>query len=136
MRTTAILAASLIVAIPTASAMAADIENGEKLYQDFLCYSCHGYNGTNLSVPLANDLSGILATEAVFIAFLRQRAELAPDTASRAMPNYDDTVLSDSQAKDLYAYIKTLRDNTPEVADDVLMQQILDAAKSDKPSGE
>ena len=52
------------------------------------------------------------------------------------MPNYDAAALSDEDARDLFAYIKTLRDIPPEVSDDPLMQKVLDAAKADQPSGE
>ena len=120
----------------SSQAVAQDVDNGAQIYFDYLCYSCHGYNGTNLSVPLANGLSGITANEDVFIAFLRQRADLNPATATRAMPNYDAAALSDEDARDLFAYIKTLRDIPPEVSDDPLMQKVLDAAKADQPSGE
>jgi cytochrome c553 len=125
-----------LIAVLATSAFAQDIGEGEKIYIDYKCYSCHGYNGTNLSVPLANGLSGITVNEAVFITFLRQRADVNPPNATRAMPNYDASVLSDEMARDLYAYIKTLRDNPPEVSDDPVMQEMLDAAKADRPSGE
>ena len=118
------------------SAGAQDVASGEKLYQDYLCYSCHGYNGTALRQPLTDDLSGIMANETVFIAFLRQRADMNPDTASNSMPNYSVATLGDQQAKDLYAYISNFEDKPPEVKDDPLMQEILDAAKARDPSGE
>jgi mono/diheme cytochrome c family protein len=132
-RSTLAIIAAMLAALP---ALAQDVGSGARIYQDYKCYSCHGYNGTNLTVPLANDLSGIMVNEDVFIAFLRQRAELNPATASRAMPNYAESVLSDAQAKDLYAFIKTLEDDPPEVDADPLMQQILNAAKAQDPSGE
>jgi len=113
-----------------------DVAAGETYYQEYLCYSCHGYGGTNLDQPLANGLSGIMVNESVFITFLRQRDDVNPATATRAMPNYAVSALSDQKAKDLYAYIKTLKDSPPEVADDPLMQTILDAAKAQQPSGE
>ena len=126
----------LICAALVTNAVAQDVADGEKIYHDYKCYSCHGYNGTNIFVPLANDLSGITVNEDVFIAFLRQRADVNPATATRAMPNYDASVLNDKMAKDLYAYIKTLRDKSPEVSDDPLMQKVLDAAKADRPTGD
>lgn len=110
-----------------------DASNGERLYEDFLCYSCHGYNGTSPRRPLANDVSGIMANESVFISFLRLRGDMNPDTATNTMPNYSAAALSDVQARDLYAYIKSLKDDPPEVADNELMQQILGAAKEKKP---
>ena len=118
------------------SAFAQDVDSGANLYQEYLCYSCHGYNGAASRRPLTNDLSGIMVNEAVFISFLRQRAELNPVIATNSMPNYAATTLSDAQAKDLYAYIRTFKDNPPEVKDDPLMQEILDAAKARDPAGE
>jgi cytochrome c553 len=126
--------AALILAAGAASAQ--DVASGEKLYYDYLCYSCHGYNGTALRRPLTNDLSGIMANETVFIAFLRQRADMNPETASNSMPNYSAATLSDRQARDLYAYINQFEDNPPEVKDDPLMQEILDATKARDPAGE
>jgi mono/diheme cytochrome c family protein len=59
-----------------------------------------------------------------------------PEIATNSMPNYAATTLSDPQARDLYAYIRTFKDNPPEVKDDPLMQEILDAAKARDPAGE
>lgn len=132
----------LTILIPIVAGLAAapvysqDADAGARIYQDYLCYSCHGHNGTALRKPLTNGLSGITVNEAVFIAFLRQRADLNPTTATNSMPNYDAATLSDEQAKHLYAYIKTLKDDPPAVAEDPLMQQILEAAKAQDPSGE
>lgn len=117
------------------SAFAQDVEKGAQLYQDYLCYSCHGHNGTSPLRPLANDLSGILTNEDLFISYLRLRADVNPATATRAMPNYSEAALSDDKARDIYAFVKTFIENPPEVADDPLMQQILDAAKAREPSG-
>lgn len=125
-----------ILVIMAGVTSAQDVGNGAKLYYDYLCYSCHGYNGTAMRRPLTNDLSGIMANETVFIAFLRQRADMNPDTASNNMPNYSAATLSDRQARDLYAYISEFEDNPPEVKDDPLMQEILDATKARDPAGE
>lgn len=125
-----------VLILVASSASAQDLASGEKLYYDYLCYSCHGYNGTALRRPLTNDLSGIMANETVFIAFLRQRADMNPETASNNMPNYSAATLSDRQARDLYAYISEFEDNPPEVKDDPLMQEILDATKARDPAGE
>ena len=126
----------LAIAVFATPIAAQDVEKGARVYQDYFCYACHGVNGTNLNVPLANDMSGMLLNESVFRTFLRQRADLNPANASRAMPNYDASVLNDQQVRDLYAYIKTLQDDPPEVADDNLMQEIIESAKAGKPSGE
>ena len=125
-----------ILALFSGSVFAQDVDSGEALYQEYLCYSCHGYNGTSLRRPLTNDLSGIMINESVFISFLRQRADMNPETATNSMPNYAAATLSDEQASDIYAYIRTLEDNPPKVKDDPLMQEILDAAREQSPSDE
>lgn len=130
--------AALILAIlllPTAG-LGQDPGNGKQLYQEYMCYSCHGYNGTSPIRPLANDVSGIMTNEALFLTYLRLRSDVNQVTATRSMPNYAESTLSDEQAKDIYAYIKTFQEDSPEVADDPLMQQILDAAKARKPADE
>ena len=43
---------------------------------------------------------------------------------------------SDEQALDIYAYIKSVKDDPPEVEDNPVMQQILDAAKARGPGNE
>lgn len=129
-----IIAGSLFLLCGVASAQ--DVDKGEQLYKEYLCYSCHGYNGTSPIRPLANELSGIMTNEALFLTFLRLRTDFNPASASRNMPNYSEASLSDDQARDIYAYVKTFIDEPPEVADDPLMQQILDAAKAKEPSGE
>lgn len=126
-----VLIASMLLSIPVSGQ---DVKSGEKLYEDFLCYSCHGYNGTSPRRPLVNDASGIMASESVFISFLRLRGDMNPDTATNSMPNYSQDALSDAQARDIYAYIKTLTDEPPEVADIPVMQQILDAARAKNPA--
>ena len=130
-----------VIAIPVVffllcgAASGQDIDSGEKLYMDYLCYSCHGYNGATPRRPLTNGVSGIMVSEEVFLTFLRLRGDMNPDLATNTMPNYAESTLSDDQARDIYAYIKTFRDDPPEVADDPLMQQILDAAKAKNPAG-
>ena len=90
--------------------------NGVKVYLEQGCYSCHGYNGTG-RYPLANDVSGIMFDENIFLAFLRQRADISPTSASNRMPNYSVEVLNDEDAKDVYRYIKTFIDKPPEIDD-------------------
>ena len=106
-----------------------DAEKGEQLYYNFACYSCHGYNAT-MRVPLVGDASGIMSSEQIFLTFLRLRAEQNPTNPKNDMPNYDASTLSDEQALDIYAYIKSLKDDPPALADNPVMQEILDAAKA------
>jgi cytochrome c553 len=131
----AFIAVSLYLILASNLAHAQDADNGAQLYKEYLCYSCHGYNGTSPIRPLANDLSGIMSSEDLFLTFLRLRSDVHSVTATRAMPNYSEAALSDDKARDIYAYVKTFIDEPPEVADDPLMQQILDAAKAKDPAG-
>ena len=105
-----------------------DAQQGAELYYDFACYSCHGYNAT-MRVPLVGDASGIMSSEAIFLNYLRLRAEQNPTNPKNSMPNYSADTLSDAQARDIYAYIISLVDDPPEVADNRIMQEMLEAAK-------
>jgi hypothetical protein len=44
------------------------------------------------------------------------------------MPNYSEAVISDKQAKDIYAYMKTFKDNPPEIEDISVLKEILENA--------
>jgi len=120
---------SLLIAT---SACAGDQEKGAAVFNEHGCYSCHGYGGLGRT-PLVNNVSGMLVNETVFINFLRQRAELNPTLPANSMPNYGVNALSDEQARDVYAYIRTLTDNPPETQDIPTFVTILDAAKADRP---
>ena len=106
---------------------AINTENGASLYLDHGCYSCHGYNGSGRH-PIANNMSGIMSSEALFITFLRLRADLNPLKPSNSMPNYSEAVINDEQAQDLYAYINTLTDNPPQIENIPILKNILDNA--------
>jgi len=112
-----------------------DAEEGKQLYYNFACYSCHGYNAT-MRVPLIGDASGIMGSESVFLTYLRLRADQNPINPKNSMPNYSVSTLSDEQALDIYAYIKSLKDASPEVEDNPVMQEILDAARARSPGAE
>ncbi len=105
-----------------------DPEKGVELFYDFACYSCHGYNAT-MRVPLVGATSGIMSSETLFLSYLRLRADQNPINPKNSMPNYAVSTLSDEQALDIYAYINSLVDDPPEVADNPVMQEMLEAAK-------
>jgi mono/diheme cytochrome c family protein len=102
---------------------------GKKLYYDHACYSCHGFNGETGARAFVPNWPANLATERSFIAFLRGRANVAPVQPSTAMPNYPVESVSDAQAKDIYAYIRTFKSAQPPVEKIPVMNQILAAAK-------
>jgi len=97
------------------SAPSGNTTNGAALYLKDGCWECHGYSGANGSgAPLV--LSGL--NESGFVRYLRN-----PRTTG--MPLYSTKVLSDAEAADLYAYIKTFK--RPVDAKDIpLLQQIID----------
>lgn len=102
---------------------------GKALYYDHACYSCHGFNGETGARPFVPNWPANLATERSFIAFLRGRANVAPVRPSTAMPNYPAASLSDAQARDVYAYIRSFKSEPPSIEKIPVMNQILAAAK-------
>ena len=102
---------------------------GKKLYYDHACYSCHGFNGETGARPFVPNWPANLATERSFTAYLRGRASVAPVQPSTAMPNYPVESLSDTQARDIYAYIRSFKSAPPTAEKIPVMSQILGAAK-------
>ena len=118
-----------IYAQTTSNATTGEAGRGEQIYKNRACYGCHGYNGTGRT-PLANGASGILTNEDIFINYLRLRADQNPVLPRTTMPNFPESSLSDDEAKALYAYIMSLTDNPPEVADIPALREILEAAEA------
>ena len=114
---------------PPTSPVTGNAVAGKTLYEAYSCYACHGYNGETGRAFVGN-WTGNLATEAAFIAFLRGRANLAPVQPSTSMPNFSASTLSDAQAKDIYAHIRTFRSHAPENGADIpVFNEILGAAR-------
>ncbi|HTR37588.1 MAG TPA: cytochrome c [Bryobacteraceae bacterium] len=104
---------------------------GKKLFYSYGCYACHGYNGeTGYRAFVGN--WGHLANEQEFITFLRQRVNVAPVVPSDRMPNFSPNVMSDKQAKDIYAYIRTFKSSAPPLKDIPTLNAIVAAAKREK----
>ena len=106
-----------------------DAQNGKQDYYDFGCYGCHGYSA-KYRVPLVGDASGVMSNESVFLTYLRLRSEQNPINPANRMPNYGESSLSDEQALNIYAYIKSIDDDPPEISDVAAMKEMLDAAKA------
>src|ERR1700733_7000062 len=87
--------------------------SGKKLFYSYGCYACHGYNGETGARAFVGRW-GHLATEQEFITFLRGRANVAPLPPSTSMPNFAESALSDKQAKDIYAYIRSFKSSAPD----------------------
>lgn len=105
-----------------------DAEQGKQLYYDYGCYGCHGYSGIGRQ-NLANDVSGIMFNETVFLTYLRARADMNPLFPTQSMPNYSANSLSDENAKNIYAYIRTFKDEPPAVDDIPALKGILEDAQ-------
>jgi mono/diheme cytochrome c family protein len=121
-RKTVVLAAALIAVAGAAHAQGSgaqggDPARGKALYYDNTCYGCHGFNGQTGARNLVGTNSPIIASQETFISFLRGRANFAPMVPSTAMPTFPRSAISDAQAADIYAYIKTFKLNSPDVKD-------------------
>jgi mono/diheme cytochrome c family protein len=107
----------------------ADQIRGKQLYYDHGCYGCHGFNGETGRPRLAGKGIPILETPETFIAFLRSRADAMPLLPSTSMPSYPVTALTDSEARDIYAYVRTFVLNAPDPRRIVPLQTIIDSVK-------
>ena len=116
---------------PPTSAVTGSPTAGKQLYYSFGCYACHGYNGETGARAFVGRW-GNLGTEQSFISFLRGRANIAPIPPSTSMPNFGESSISDKQAKDIYAYIRTFKSTAPDLKDAAALNGILEAARQEK----
>jgi mono/diheme cytochrome c family protein len=136
MKISAIIAAGVLLFIQTVfgsvsaqtESVTGDAENGEQLYFEHACYACHGYTGIGRK-NLANNVSGIMVSEEVFLTYLRARPGMNPEVPTQSMPNYSEATLSNADARDIYSYIRTFRDNPPEIAEIPALEALLKAAE-------
>jgi mono/diheme cytochrome c family protein len=98
---------------------------GKTLFAAHTCFGCHGYNGETGNPKLQGSASPNLASEEAFIRFLRLRADKAPMLPVTNMPNYPESSLSDQQARDIYAYIRSFKSTSTEVKDAPALNRIL-----------
>ena len=116
---------------PPTSPVTGNAANGKQLYYSYACYTCHGYGGETGARAFVGRW-GNLANEQGFIAFLRGRANVTPVPPSTSMPNFGENSLSDKQAKDIYAYIRSFKSTAAEVKDIPALSAIVEAAKEKK----
>jgi mono/diheme cytochrome c family protein len=114
-------------ATPPTSPVYGNATNGKALYFNYACYGCHGFNGETGRAFVGN-WGANLANEESFIRFLRARQNVAPVVPSTAMPSYAENTLSDRQAKDIYAYIRTFKSNAPPLENIQTLNEIVKAA--------
>ena len=122
-----LLAASLLATAGVNAQASGDAGHGALLYYQHGCYQCHGFSGYGRQ-DLNNTGSAILINVDVFRAFLRGRQDVAPLLPSTSMPNYPVNALSDAQVNDIYAYIRSMPRNEPEIGDVPTLQAILESA--------
>jgi mono/diheme cytochrome c family protein len=113
---------------PPTSPVTGNAVDGKALYYSYGCYACHGYNGETGARPFVGRW-GNLATEQTFLTFLRGRANVAPLPPSTSMPNFGEGSLSDAQAKNIYAYIRTFKSSAPDLKDIPALNAIVEASK-------
>ena len=110
---------------PPTSPVTGNAVERKALYHSYGCYACHGYNGETGARPFVGRW-GNLATEQSFLTFLRGRANVAPLPPSTSMPNFGEGSLSDKQAKDIYAYIRTFKSSAPDLKDIPALSAIIE----------
>jgi mono/diheme cytochrome c family protein len=128
----------LLVSIAGAQAPAVvgNAANGKALFTAHQCWACHGYNGETGTRLLQENGSFVRRLETVegFVSFIRApRPDQAPPAGSTlSMPSYGVTSLSDQQAADLYAFIRTFKSTTPPLKDIPLLNQMLNEGGKSK----
>jgi mono/diheme cytochrome c family protein len=127
--------ATLALMAPAAgqTPIAAEAARGQQLYFRHGCYGCHGFNGETGAQRLTG--SPILEKPETFIAYLRLRADLRPLLPSTSMPSFPASTLSDADALELYAYVRSFVLHAPDPQGIEAFQKILQSAKETyKPS--
>ena len=104
-----------------------DPARGKQLYYAHGCYGCHGFNGETGARNLVGTGSAIVQDRNTFIAFLRLRANVTPMVPSAAMPSFPATTLSDAQARDIFAYVRTFVLHSPDPRQISTLQKIIDS---------
>ncbi len=103
-----IAAALILTAAPAwaQEAPAGDAANGRKVYLADGCYQCHGRVGQG---GLMTGLAPVLAqTRLPYAAFVRQVRNPVND-----MPPYPETLLSDKEMADIFAFLRALPGRRP-----------------------
>jgi mono/diheme cytochrome c family protein len=88
------------------NAASGDVANGKRVYLEDGCFECHGRAGQggtfNYPAPVLAQLPWPVEA---FLAYMRK--------APNDMPTYSATVLSDKDATDIYAFLRSLPGRKP-----------------------
>ena len=102
--------------VPAASTPTGNAENGRRVYMKDTCYFCHGTVGQGAGVVGAR-LGPPMRNLAGFIRYVRR--------PSGQMPALADSVISDQDLTDVYAYLRTV--SPPKATKDIpLLNQLKD----------
>jgi mono/diheme cytochrome c family protein len=123
------LSALLCITAAAQDAGTGNAVNGKKLFHAHGCYGCHGFNGETGARDLVATNSPFIGSETLFKAFLRMRSEQAPLLPSTRMPNYAVAALSDEDARDLYAFVRTFKPDAPDPTTVPTLRAILKSAQ-------
>ncbi len=125
----ALAAAALSLVQPAAGKppRIADAARGKQLYYKHGCYGCHGFNGETGVRRLVG--SPILVQPETFLAYLRLRADQQPLVPSTRMPSFPQSSLSDTDALDIYAYVRSFILHAPDPKGISAFQKTLESAE-------
>lgn len=126
----AMTSGSVVVAQESTAAVNGDAGNGARLFYQYTCYGCHGFNGQTGRMDFVGRTSPFLTSEAVFRTFMRARENVNPLLPSTDMPSYPQNTLDDQNVSDLYAYIRSMKLDAPEITSISAFQSIIDSAQT------
>jgi mono/diheme cytochrome c family protein len=119
MRKLLFLTTLMFAGAAAAQTPAGDAKKGKDVFVKFGCFGCHDYSGQGGNGAATGPrLIGLPMTQPAFIAYLRSPSR------PQNMPPYTSKVMTDAQAADLYAYIKTFQP-APAAKDIPLLNQIM-----------
>jgi mono/diheme cytochrome c family protein len=95
---------SLALASAAGAAAPGDAANGKRLFLRDRCYTCHGTQGAGGGIAGPRLAPDPLPFQ-VLLMQLRRPAN--------RMPPYSENVLSDAEAADIYAYLKSIQPGRP-----------------------
>jgi cytochrome c553 len=83
----------------------ADVKHGAAIFRADGCYECHGYQAEGTGKRTPGGLTGpMLAPKPIpYAAFVKQLR-----SPRNVMPSYSAKVLSDGEARDIYAYLESI----------------------------
>ncbi len=123
------LSIASVPAAPTPIAQTGEAERGAEFFTEFGCYQCHLYSGHGYTgAPGGASLIPMTLTEDGFIAYIRNPA------TPRRMPPYSRENLTDEEAADIYAFIRTFPQSR-EAGDIPLLREILEENQAGRGPG-